>query len=60
MSPSEQAVLADETFERQPILMDSCLIQHSSSIVNDGLEHTTAVLLVCFRVHFSLRETDPM
>ena len=49
MSPSEQAALADEIFERQPILMDSCLIQHNSVVANEGLEHTTAILLVCFQ-----------
>ena len=49
MSPSEQAALADEIFERQPILMDSCLIQHNSVVANEGLEHTTAMLLVCFQ-----------
>jgi hypothetical protein len=49
MSPSEQAVLADEIFERQPALMDSCLIQHSLDVANDGLQHTTAMLLVCFQ-----------
>lgn len=49
MSPSEQAVLADEIFKRQPFLMDSCLLQHSLSVANDGLQHTTAMLLVCFQ-----------
>ena len=49
MSPSEQAALADEIFERQPILMDSCLIQYNSVVANEGLEHTTAMLLVCFQ-----------
>lgn len=49
MSPSERVALADEIFERQPILMDSCLLQHGAGVANGGLEHTTDILLVCFQ-----------
>ena len=29
--------------------MDSCLLQHNLDVANGGLQHTTAMLLVCFQ-----------
>ena len=49
MSPAKQAALADEIFERQPNLMDTCLVQHEMGVANGGLEHTTNMLLICFQ-----------
>jgi len=49
MSLAQKEALADEIHQRQPCMLDSCLVQSTLGSKSSGVEFLLRVLLVCYQ-----------